>query len=382
MENIVKEKTNLFEVYSIFPIEIQKALGSKLWDKNGIEYLDLYGGHAVISIGHSHPEYVNAITNQLQNIGFYSNAIEIKLQSQLAQKLTTLSGYDAYNLFLCNSGAEANENAFKLASFQNGRKKIIAFQQAFHGRTSLAVAATANSKISAPINENQNIIFLPLNDIEAFEKVFNEEICCVIIEGIQGVGGVNIPNIPFLQHLEKRCQENNSLLILDEVQSGYGRTGKFFAHQYAKIKPDIITIAKGMGNGFPVGGLLISPTIEAQKESLGTTFGGNYLACAAAIAVLDIMEKEQLMDNALFLGNYLKDALRNSPKIKEVRGLGLMIGIEFYEPCAEIRNILLSDYKIFTGASSQKNTLRILPSLAVTSNEIDQFIKALKNIIS
>jgi acetylornithine/N-succinyldiaminopimelate aminotransferase len=378
MENIVVEKTNLFDVYSIFPIEIQKALGSKLWDNKGNEYLDLYGGHAVISIGHSHPEYVSAITKQLKNIGFYSNSIQIKLQSQLAQKLGKLSGYIDYNLFLCNSGAEANENAFKLASFYNGRKKIIAFQQGFHGRTSLAVAATDNPKIVAPINENQNIIFLPLNDVDAFEKVFDEEVCCVIIEGIQGVGGINIPNVEFLQHLEKRCNENNSILILDEVQSGYGRSGKFFAHQYANIKPHIITIAKGMGNGFPVAGLLINPEIEAQKEMLGTTFGGNYLACSAAISVLDVIEKEQLIKNSLVLGDYLKDALQDIPQIKEIRGLGLMIGIEFFQPCAAIRNTLLTDHKIFTGSSSNKNTLRILPSLAVTKDEIDQFIHALK----
>ncbi|CAM4444736.1 aspartate aminotransferase family protein [Flavobacterium terrigena] len=381
MENIVEEKTSLFDVYSIFPIEIQKALGSKLWDNKGTEYLDLYGGHAVISIGHSHPEYVTAITKQLKNIGFYSNSIEIKLQNQLAQKLGELSGYTDYNLFLCNSGAEANENAFKLASFYNGRKKIIAFKQGFHGRTSLAVAATDNPKIVAPINENQNIIFLPLNDIEAFDNAFDEEISCVIIEGIQGVGGINIPDAEFLQHLEKRCNEKNSILILDEVQSGYGRTGKFFAHQHANIKPHIITMAKGMGNGFPVGGLLISPTIEAQKEMLGTTFGGNYLACAAAISVLNVLEKEHLIENALVLGDYLKEAFLDIPQIKEVRGLGLMIGIELDQPCAEIRNTLLSDFKIFTGSSSNKNTLRILPSLAVTIEEIDQFIHALKDIL-
>jgi acetylornithine/N-succinyldiaminopimelate aminotransferase len=381
MENIVEEKTNLFDVYSIFPIEIQKALGSKLWDNKGIEYLDLYGGHAVISIGHGHPEYVSAITKQLKNIGFYSNSIQIKLQSQLAQKLGELSGYTDYNLFLCNSGAEANENAFKLASFYNGRKKIIAFKQGFHGRTSLAVAATDNPKIVAPINKNQNIIFLPLNDIDAFDNVFDDEICCVIIEGIQGVGGINIPDASFLQHLEKRCNENNSILILDEVQSGYGRTGKFFAHQYANIQPHIITMAKGMGNGFPVGGLLISPEIEAQKEMLGTTFGGNYLACTAAISVLSVLEKEHLIENALVLGDYLKEAFLDISQIKEVRGLGLMIGIELNQSCAEIRNRLLSEHKIFTGSSSNKNTLRILPSLAVTIEEIDQFIHALKDIL-
>lgn len=381
MKNTVVEKKNLFDVYSVFPIEIQKALGSKLWDNNGQEYLDLYGGHAVISIGHSHPEYVTAITNQLQNIGFYSNSIQIDLQNQLAQKLGKLSGYTDYNLFLCNSGAEANENAFKLASFYNGRKKIIAFKEGFHGRTSLAVAATDNPKIVAPINENQDIIFLPLNNIEAFDKVFNKQICCVIIEGIQGVGGINIPNAEFLQHIEKRCNDNKSILILDEVQSGYGRTGKFFAHQHANIKPHIITIAKGMGNGFPVAGMLINPKIKAQKEMLGTTFGGNYLACAAAISVLDVLENEHLVENALVLGEYLKEAFQDVLEIKEVRGLGLMIGIELYQPCSEIRNRLLTEYKIFTGSSSNKYTLRILPSLAVTVDEIDQFIHALKKIL-
>ena len=381
MKNITLEKTELFDVYSIFPIEIQKALGSKLWDSEGNQYLDLYGGHAVISIGHSHPEYVASITNQLQHIGFYSNSIQIELQNQLAEKLGKLSGYNDYNLFLCNSGAEANENAFKLASFYNGRKKIIAFKKGFHGRTSLAVAATDNPKIVAPINENGNIVFLPLNDIEAFENVFDEEVCCVIIEGVQGVGGINIPDAGFLQHLEKRCNQNNSILILDEVQSGYGRTGKFFAHQYANIKPHIITIAKGMGNGFPVAGLLINPMIEAQKEMLGTTFGGNYLACSAAISVLDVIEKEHLMQNALTLGNDLKEALQDIPQIKEVRGLGLMIGIELYETCAEVRNDLLVKHKIFTGASSNKNTLRILPSLAVKKAEIDQFIHALQSTL-
>lgn len=381
MKNTVVEKKNLFEVYSVFPIEIQKALGSKLWDNNGMEYLDLYGGHAVISIGHSHPEYVAAITNQLQNIGFYSNSIQIDLQNQLAQKLVQLSGYPDYNLFLCNSGAEANENAFKLASFYNGRKKIIAFKDGFHGRTSLAVSATDNPKIVAPINENQHVIILPLNDIEAFDEVFNKEICCVIIEGIQGVGGINIPNHEFLKHIEKKCNENKSILILDEVQSGYGRTGKFFAHQYATIQPHIITMAKGMGNGFPIAGLLIHPKIKAQKEMLGTTFGGNYLACAAAISVLNVLEKEHLVANALVLGEYLKDAFRDHPQIKEIRGLGLMIGIELDQPCAEMRNRLLSEFKIFTGTSSNKNTLRILPSLAVSVDEIDQFIHAIKNIL-
>jgi acetylornithine/N-succinyldiaminopimelate aminotransferase len=373
---------NTFDVYSIFDIDIVKAKGCQLWDSQGKTYLDLYGGHAVISIGHTHPHYVEKITNQLQNIGFYSNSILIKSQNELAEKLGAISGYEDYNLFLCNSGAEANENALKLASFSNGRKKIIAFGKAFHGRTSLAVSATDNKNIVAPVNENNNICFLPWNDLGAFEKEIDETVCAVIIEGIQGVGGVNIPSVPFLQKIEALCNAHGVILILDEIQSGYGRTGKFFAHQYANIKPHIITIAKGMGNGFPIGGVLISPCIEAKKEMLGTTFGGNHLACAAGIAVLDVLKNEDLMNNALTLGNYLMAALKGEPKIAEIRGQGLMIGIELYEPITAIRNNLLSEYKIFTGTSSNKNTIRILPSLAVTKNEIDQFIVAFKTLLN
>lgn len=365
-----------YNVYNIFNIEIKKALGSTLWDTKGIQYLDLYGGHAVISIGHSHPDYISAITNQLKNIGFYSNSVKIKQQDELAEKLGRISGYPDYNLFLCNSGAEANENAFKLASFQNGRKKIISFKSAFHGRTSLAVAATDNMNIIAPINENKNIVFLPLNDFEALENEIDSSVCAVIIEGIQGVGGVNFPTIEFLKKIETLCQETGTILILDEIQSGYGRSGKFFAHQYAGIKPDIISVAKGMGNGFPIGGILISPKFEAKKEMLGTTFGGNYLACAAAISVLDIIEKENLIENSLKMGKYLMEKLKQFPNVKEVRGQGLMIGVELYEPSSTLRNKLVSEHRIFTGASSNKNTLRILPSLAITKVEIDQFIKA------
>lgn len=370
-----------FDVYSIFDIEIKKALGSTLWDDKGNTYLDLYGGHAVISIGHTHPHYVNAITTQLQNIGFYSNSVKISLQDELADKLGQISGYDDYQLFLCNSGAEANENAFKLASFHNGRKKIIAFNAAFHGRTSLAVSATDNPTIVAPINENKNVVFLPLNDISIFEKEIDETTCAVIIEGIQGVGGVNIPDANFLKRVETLCNEKGVVLILDEVQSGYGRSGKFFAHQYADIKPHIITVAKGMGNGFPIGGVLISPEIKAKKEMLGTTFGGNYLACAAAISVLEVIEIENLIDNALKMGNYLKEKLKSFSQIKEVRGLGLMIGIELFEPCAEIRKELLFKHFIFTGSSSNKNTIRFLPSLAISAKEIDLFINALKSTL-
>jgi acetylornithine/N-succinyldiaminopimelate aminotransferase len=381
MENTTKATMNLFDVYSVSAIEIVKAQGSTLWDKNGKEYLDLYGGHAVISIGHSHPYYVEKITNQLQNIGFYSNSIVISQQQELAEKLGKLSGYDDYQLFLCNSGAESNENAFKLASFHNGKSKIIAFDKAFHGRTSLAVLATDNPSIVAPINQNDAVTFLPLNNIEAFDNAISDEVSCVIIEGIQGVGGIRIPETEFLQHVAQTCKANNIVLILDEVQSGYGRTGKFFAHQHAEIQPDIITVAKGMGNGFPIGGVLIAPHIQPKKEMLGTTFGGNYLACAAGIAVLDVIENENLIENAANLGDYTKKALSQLPNIKEVRGQGLMIAVELNEPCAPIRRQLLEDYGIFTGTSSNKNTLRILPTLNVSQQEIDQLIQALHNIL-
>ncbi|WP_376777477.1 aspartate aminotransferase family protein [Flavobacterium covae] len=372
---------NLFDVYSVSDIEIVKALGSDLWDKNGKHYLDLYGGHAVISIGHTHPHYVSSLTEQLQKIGFYSNSIVIDQQKQLATKLGLLSGYTHYQLFLCNSGAEANENAFKLASFHNGRKKIIAFNKAFHGRTSLAVASTDNPAIVAPVNENNNTTFLPLNDSNAFDQAVNDEVCCVIIEGIQGVAGIQIPEPAFLQHVAQKCKTLGIVLILDEVQSGYGRTGKFFAHQHAAIQPDIITVAKGMGNGFPIAGVLIAPHIQPKKEMLGTTFGGNYLACAAGLAVLEVIEKENLMENAQKMGEYLMEQLQNIPNIKEIRGMGLMVAIELYEPCAAVRKRLLDEFGIFTGTASNKNTLRILPSLAVTKKELDELLQALKIIL-
>ncbi|MEB3801379.1 aminotransferase class III-fold pyridoxal phosphate-dependent enzyme [Flavobacterium columnare] len=372
---------NLFDVYSVSDIEIVKALGSDLWDKNGKHYLDLYGGHAVISIGHTHPHYVSSLTEQLQKIGFYSNSIVIDQQKQLATKLGLLSGYTHYQLFLCNSGAEANENAFKLASFHNGRKKIIAFNKAFHGRTSLAVASTDNPAIVAPVNENNNTTFLPLNDSNAFDQAVNDEVCCVIIEGIQGVAGIQIPEPAFLQHVAQKCKTLGIVLILDEVQSGYGRTGKFFAHQHAAIQPDIITVAKGMGNGFPIAGVLIAPHIQPKKEMLGTTFGGNYLACTAGLAVLEVIEKENLMENAQKMGEYLIEQLQNIPNIKEIRGMGLMVAIELYEPCAAVRKRLLDEFGIFTGTASNKNTLRILPSLAVTKKELDELLQALKIIL-
>ncbi len=374
-------KMKTFEVYNLFDIEIEKAKGSIVWDKNGIEYLDLYGGHAVISVGHSHPYYVQKITDQLNKIGFYSNSVKINLQDQLAEKLGRLSGYEDYQLFLCNSGAEANENALKLASFENGRKKVIAFKGAFHGRTSLAVSVTDNPAIQAPINENENIVFIDLNDFETFDKQLDENTCAVIIEGMQGVGGVKSPSVEFLQFISQKCKQVGALLILDEVQSGYGRTGQFFAHQYAGIRPDIITVAKGMGNGFPIAGVLINPEIEAKKEMLGTTFGGNYLACAAGIAVLEIIENEKLVENTLSIGTDLMDRLKELDGVKEVRGQGLMIGIELFEPCAELRKRLLTEHRIFTGASSDKNTIRILPSLAITKSEIDHFLKVFSAVL-
>jgi acetylornithine/N-succinyldiaminopimelate aminotransferase len=372
----------LFDVYPLFDIEPVKAEGSFIWDKNGIKYLDLYGGHAVISIGHSHPHYIQKLTEQLNAIGFYSNSVKIKLQEELAKKLGALSGYPDYQLFLCNSGAEANENALKLASFNNGKKKIIAFGKSFHGRTSLAVAATDDAKILAPVNATDNILFLPLNDEQAFEQALNNEVCAVIVEGIQGVGGVYIPTVKFLKKVKSLCEKLGVLLILDEVQSGYGRSGKFFAHQYADVKPDLITVAKGMGNGFPVGGVLIHPDIKPKHGMLGTTFGGNHLACAAAIAVLDVIKNENLIMNAENIGNYLMQEIKSIEGVKDVRGQGLMVGVELEIPSAAIRNELLHQYKIFTGSSSDKNTLRILPALNISKTEIDIFLNAFKNVLS
>lgn len=372
----------LFDVYPLFDIEPFKAQGSYIWDKDGVKYLDLYGGHAVISIGHSHPYYIEKINTQLNHIGFYSNSVKIPLQEELAQKLGALSGYNDYNLFLCNSGAEANENAIKLASFHNGRKKIVAFSKSFHGRTSAAVAATDDPSIVAPVNQTENISFLPFNDEAALEKGIDGNTCAVIIEGIQGVGGVNIPTPSFLKKIKILCEKHGALLILDEVQSGYGRSGKFFAHQYAGVRPDIISIAKGMGNGFPVGGVLINPSIKAKHSMLGTTFGGNYLACAAAIAVLDVIKKENLVDYAKKMGEYFVSKLQNIGGVKEIRAQGLMIGIELDFPCADIRKQLLFEHKIFTGSASNKNTIRILPALNIGEYEADTFINAFKKVIS
>lgn len=367
----------LFDVYPLFKITPVKAQGSWLWDDKGEKYLDLYGGHAVISIGHSHPHYVKALHDQLGQIAFYSNSVQNPLQRKLGEKLGHLSGYPDYQLFLCNSGAEANENALKLASFVTGRKKIIAFKKAFHGRTSGAVAATDNPKIVAPFNSGHEVEFLPMNDEAAVSGALNQDVAAVIIEGIQGVGGINLPDDSFLQFLEKKCRENNSLLILDEIQCGYGRTGKFFAHQHAGIRPPLITVAKGMGNGFPVGGLLIQGDIKPWSGMLGTTFGGNYLASAASMAVLEVMEQESLLANAAAMGTYLLDELGKIAKIKNVRGRGLMIGFDLAEEKRSVRNDLLFNHHIFTG-ESKPNTIRLLPSLALKRDEIDIFLSALK----
>jgi len=372
---------NLFNVYPLFDIEIAKGIGCRTYDNHGIEYLDLYGGHAVISVGHSHPYYVQKLTHQIENLVFYSNSVINKLQVELAEKLGKMSGYEDYSLFLINSGAEANENALKLASFHTGRRKVIAFDKSFHGRTSAAVRVTDNPKIVAPINEGFEVDFLPLNDIEAVRKSLNKgDVCAVIIEGVQGVGGIRTPENKFLQDLSEACKAAGTVLILDEVQSGYGRSGKFFAHQYAGIRPDLITVAKGMGNGFPIGGVLISPMFEASHGMLGTTFGGSHLACTAAIAVLDIIKVEHLVENAEKIGNYLIEELSKIPQIKEVRGLGLMIGIEFEQPVKEIRNRLLFEKKVFTGASGT-NTIRLLPPLCLSKSDANIFLTSFKEIL-
>ena len=366
----------LFDVYPLFPIEPVKAQGSWLWDKDGKKYLDLYGGHAVISIGHSHPHFVDALKNQLDKITFYSNSVQNSLQEKLAAKLGQLSGYPNHQLFLCSSGAEANENALKLASFVTGRKKVIAFKKAFHGRTSGAVAATDNPKIVSPFNANHEIVFLPLNDEQAITQHLNHDVAAVILEGIQGVGGIQLPSSSFFQFLSKKCKEAGALLILDEVQSGYGRSGKFFAHQHSGIQADIITTAKGMGNGFPVGGVLIHPDIKPWSGMLGTTFGGSYLACAASLAVLEVIEQENLIANAARIGNYWMDQLRSFAPIKEVRGQGLMIGFDLPDQYASLRKDLLFNHHIFTG-EAKPNTVRLLPSLALTQPEADHLLEAM-----
>lgn len=368
----------LFNVYPVNPINIVKAQGSTVWDEQGTEYLDLYGGHAVISIGHTHPHYVKSITDQLNKIGFYSNSIMIPIQQQLAKQLGEVSGKTDYTLFLCNSGAEANENALKLASFHTGRKKVIAFSKSFHGRTSLAVAATDNPAIVAPVNETDNVIFLPFNDEEALEKTFKEngeEIAAVIIEGIQGVGGIREASVPFLKLIRSLCDQYGSVFIADSVQCGYGRTGTFFSHDYAGIDADIYSMAKGMGNGFPIGGIAISPKFKASYGMLGTTFGGNHLACAAAVSVLDIIKQDNLMDNAAKVGSYLIEELKKFDQVLEVRGRGLMIGIELPNELAHVKKDLLSKNKIFTG-EAKPNVIRLLPALNISNKIADQFLTA------
>ena len=368
----------LFDVYPLNDITIERAAGTYVWDDQGQQYLDLYGGHAVISIGHTHPHYVKRIEDQLHKVGFYSNSVKIPLQVELAEKLGKVSGKPDYQLFLCNSGAEANENALKLASFYNGRKKIIAFKKAFHGRTSLAVAATDNPSIVAPVNETDNVIFSAFNDEDALEQLFkNNDISSVIVEGIQGVGGINIATGSFLQKIRSLCDAYDAVFIADSVQCGYGRSGKFYSHDYSGVDADIYTMAKGMGNGFPVGGISIAPKIQPKHFMLGTTFGGNHLACAAALAVLEVIEQENLMQNAQQVGNYLMGELEKINNIKEVRGCGLMIGIELPEAFSSVKKNLLFKHKIFTG-EAKPNVIRLLPALNLTTASADYFLAALK----
>ncbi len=376
---------NLFDVYSLFDVVPAKAKGCHVWDDKGVEYLDLYGGHAVISIGHSHPKYIKAITDQVNNIAFYSNSVINPLQSVLAEKIGKLSGYPEYSLFLINSGAEANENCLKLASFATGRKKMVAFRRSFHGRTSGAVAVTDNPKINSPFNLQHEVCWAELNDLKSVAQyVEKDDIAAVIIEGVQGCGGIHIPDTQFMKDLIELCHAHGTKLIVDEIQSGYGRTGKFFAHQHYGIRPDIISMAKGIANGFPVGAVLISPEFEAVKGMLGTTFGGNYLGMAAAIAVADVYEEEGLEKNAEEVGQYILDELGKidfAGRVKEIRGIGMMIGIEFNEPVSPIRQKLLYEHHIFTGVAGQ-NMVRILPPLCLSKGEVDQFITALKAVLS
>ena len=372
----------LYDVYPLFDVNIVKGEGCKVWDDKGTEYLDLYGGHAVISIGHAHPKFVEKISNQVATLGFYSNSVINTLQQNVAELLGRISGYEEYNLFFINSGAEANENALKLSSFKNGKKRVIAFKKAFHGRTSLAVEITDNPKIIAPINANGHTTYLQLGDIEGVRaEIEKGDVTAVIIEGIQGVGGVIIPDSGFLQQLQEVCNATDTTLILDEIQSGCGRSGKFFAHQWARIKPDIITQAKGIGNGFPIGVVLISPKFQAVYGELGTTFGGNHLACAAAAAVLEVMEEENLLENVNRVGEYLMEELKKIDGIKEVRGRGLMIGIEFKEPIKEIRRRLLFEEHVFTGVSGT-NVIRLLPPLTITMEQASDFMERFKRILA
>ena len=371
----------LFDVYPLFDVNIVRGKGCHVWDDKGTEYLDLYGGHAVISIGHAHPHYVEALSKQVATLGFYSNSVINKLQQEVADHMGELCGYDDYQLFLINSGAEANENALKLASFHNQRTRMVSFAKAFHGRTSLAVEVTDNPKIIAPVNANNHVTYLPLNDIEAMKAELGKgDVCAVIIEGIQGVGGIQLPTTEFMQALRQECDKTGTVLILDETQSGYGRSGKFFAHQYNGIRPDMITMAKGIANGFPMGGVLISPKFTPVYGQLGTTFGGNHLACAAAIAVLDVMKSEHLVENAATVGAHLLEELTHFKQIKEVRGRGLMIGMEFEEPVKEIRKRLLFEQKVFTGVSGT-NVIRLLPPLCLSQAEADEFLERLHRVL-
>ena len=373
----------LFDVYPLFDVNIVKGQGCKVWDDKGQEYLDLYGGHAVISIGHSHPHYIEKVSEQLQKIGFYSNSVINKLQVELAERLGRISGYDDYQLFLINSGAEANENALKLASFTNGRTRVLSAQKAFHGRTSLAVEVTNNPKIIAPINDNGHVSYLPLNDLAAWEQELQQgDVCAVILECIQGVGGIQMATAEFAQGLSAACKKYGAVLICDEIQCGYGRSGKFFAHQWLGIRPDIITVAKGIANGFPMGGVLISPAFKPVYGQLGTTFGGNHLACAAALAVLDVFESEKLVENAHSVGEYLMERLRalDSQRIKDIRGRGLMIGIDLDCPHAEVRKPLIYQEHCFTGCAGT-NMLRLLPPLCLTKQDVDEFVERLKHVL-
>ncbi|MFD1294716.1 aspartate aminotransferase family protein [Lutibacter holmesii] len=373
----------LFDVYPLYNVTPVKAKGAYVWDDKGTKYLDLYGGHGVISIGHTHPKYVNALTAQLNNIGFYSNSIQNPLQKELAQKLGEISSCENYNLFLCNSGAEANENALKLASFKTGKSRIISFANSFHGRTSAAVAATDNKNINAPINLQQEVTFLPLNEIDlVIHEIGKGDVAAVIIEGIQGVGGLDEGTTAFFKEVEKVCGKNNVFLILDEIQSGYGRSGKFFAFQHHGIQPDIITTAKGMANGFPIGAVLIQDKHEAKYGMLGTTFGGNHLACTAGISVLDVLQEEKLIANANEVYQHFLQEIATIPQVKKIKGKGLMLGVEFDFEVGELRKKLIFDKHIFTGGSSNKNLLRILPPLNITKEEISQFISALKEVLN
>lgn len=372
----------LFDVYPLYNVTPVSAKGIVVTDDKGQDYLDFYGGHAVISIGHTHPHYVKRLKDQLDKIGFYSNAVQNPLQEELAEKLGVVSGCEAYNLFMCNSGAEANENALKMASFATGKSKIIAFNNGFHGRTSAAVAATDNPSINAEINQQHEVVFLDLNDAKGFEREISKNVCAVIIESIQGVGGLDEPNTEFLQKVAALCKENDALLIADEVQCGFGRSGKFFGFQHHNIQPDIISIAKGMGNGFPVGGVLIHENIKAKYGMLGTTFGGNHLACVATLAVLEVIEKENLMANAEELGVYFNEKAKEIPQVKRVKGRGLMLGLEFDFQVADLRKKLIYDHHLFTGGAKDKTVLRILPVLNITKQDLDVFFTALKTALS